>query len=132
MARLGNMVAARRQEVLGSRDKAATASGVGRMTWVDVEKGTVRKTDYTPAKKAGIMRALGWTVQSWDLILSGGEPESLDGDGADVTRLELLEARFDAFELRMEKLEAGLAAVLARLPLAPVSHRADPLEPPAS
>jgi hypothetical protein len=119
--------------VFGARDKAQS-SGVGRQTWVDVENGVKRKTDYTPAKKDGIMRALGWTLDSWDLILAGGDPKLASEPGSDLDPklLESLEAQFAEFRKQLTSLESGLAAVLARLPPLPDQSESDPPAPPAS
>lgn len=114
MARLGQKVGGRRDECGWSRDKAATVSGIGRQTWDDIEKGRLRA--YSEKTKGGIMRALGWTRESWDRILAGGEPELSPEAGS--TRMESLERRF-------ELLEAAVTALLARLP-------GDPPAPPAS
>ena len=108
MARLGHRVGGRRDECGWSRDKAATVSGIGRQTWDDIEKG--RSRNYSEKTKQGIMRALGWTRESWDLILAGGEPELAPESGA--TRLEGLERRFDL-------LEAAVRDLLARFPGGP-------------
>ena len=76
--------------------------------WDDIEKGRAR--NYSEKTKQGIMRALGWTRESWDLILAGGEPELAPESGA--TRLEGLERRFDL-------LEAAVRDLLARFPGGP-------------
>lgn len=112
--RLGEMVAARRNDVIGSRAKAYNASGVGDQTWVDVENGV--KRNYSEKTRKGVMRALGWTPDSWDLILSGGEPRPSPDSTA--TRLEQLEKRF-------ARLEAAVDTLLARLP-------GDPPDPPTA
>lgn len=120
MERLGHLVAARRQAVLGSRSRAEKASGVGRQTWIDVEGGVTRKKDFYDSTKARMMTALGWTVDSWGVMLSGGDPVELEPEPEppDLTRLESLERRFDA-------LEAAVRDLLAEL-------RDDPPAPPAS
>lgn len=102
MARLGRTVSDRRDECGWSRDKAATVSGIGRQTWDDIEKGRVR--NYSEKTKRGIMSALGWTRESWDLVLDGGEPTLSPEAGA--TRLESLERRFDLLEALVKALVA--------------------------
>lgn len=127
MSRLGVLVGAKRDECGWSRDKAATVSGIGRQTWDDIEKGRVRT--YLPKTRNAIMRSLGWTAESWDLILAGGEPEIAPDSNA--SRVERLDIRFEEFSARLKALEAALEAVLARLPPAPDQPRSGPPSPPA-
>lgn len=112
--RLGEMVEARRTEIIGSRAKAFSASGIGDQTWVDIENGV--KRNYSDKTRKGVMRALGWTPESWDLILSGGEPRSAPESTA---------SRLEQLEKRMALLAAAVDTLLARLP-------GDPPDPPTS
>jgi hypothetical protein len=123
MERLGHLVAARRQAVLGSRDQAHKVSGLHRQTWYDVETGVARS--YTGATKSRMMTALGWTVESWESMLAGGDPVELEpaAEPQDVTRLVGLERRFDLLEAAVQALLSDVAALRASL-------RGDPPEPP--
>jgi len=118
--RLGHMVGARRQEILGSRRAAAEASGVGDQTWVDLEGGIARR--YYDNTKRRMMRALRWTYESWEAILAGGDPVEVDTptpEPPDSTRLAALEVSLDEMAHRLADLQAALEAVLARLPPGP-------------
>jgi len=98
--RLGKAVRQRR-DALGL---SQGAGGVSVATWRKVENGT--ESSYTPRTLARIASALGWTDDSVDAVLAGGDPTiAADPPSAgDVDLLAIiadLQSRVDALEERI-------------------------------
>lgn len=97
----------RRRTDLGMSQRAAAfaADNISPTTWGSLETHG-RSVDVLTRPK--IARALGWTTDSIDRILAGGDPE-LDGHRP-VTledRVVALEERWDRIEALLDRLEGG-------------------------
>lgn len=91
-ARLGALVAARREQLRLSIPKAAEAAGIYRDTWRDLEAGTRALRGYNhPA----VETVLGWEPGSIKAVLAGDEP-TLAAEGSETKRS--IEPERDQFE----------------------------------
>ena len=101
-SRLGWLVAERRKALGLSKDAAARAADISRLTWRKVEDGgTVRDTIY-----AAVERALGWVPGDAEAALAGGTPRvQVDMLGGEI-RAELTDDQAGSVRLAARMLEA--------------------------
>ncbi len=108
--RVGHLIRSRRAELDLTQDDL----GVSKAVASALENG--RQTSYSTRTLARVARALGWTPDSIDRILAGGDPQATTGqahdDGhqvdADVASAILeLQARVAAIEVELAELRAG-------------------------
>jgi DNA-binding XRE family transcriptional regulator len=106
----------RRLELDLSQRAAAIAADTSPTTWGNLEKHSQR---VDPLSRTKICRALGWTLDSIDRILAGGDPEVAEG----FTPLPSV----DEMASRLMTLEAGLAGL--RADVQSLLERIDPTGP---
>jgi hypothetical protein len=115
LARLAELVAARRAKLRLSKDGAAAKARISRITWRKVEDGrAVRDTMYAAAEEA-----LEWEPGSVAAILRGGEPTVVTDSGpqadpdkvtsaTEVLRLVLAQFGPEVYEAARQELESEL------------------------
>jgi hypothetical protein len=115
--RVAERVLNRREDLGLTRAKAvALATGVSESTWGALER--CEQTHYGKRKLAAISRALGWSSNSIELIVQGGEPIVLDDAGRDrevLTRTWQIEGRSRQVVAELQSLSADLQALAQRL-----------------
>jgi hypothetical protein len=82
LARLGRLVAERRQELRLSIEAAAKRGKINRLTWRSIEAGEERERRDTTFP--GVEEALEWERGSVDRIMRGGTPAEIDPPPAQV------------------------------------------------
>lgn len=116
--RVAETVKRRRVERGLSQRAAAQAAGLSPTTWGSLELHHQR---LEPLSRPKIARALGWTPDSLDRILAGGEPED-DGSGPPRSTEERLNAvEADVAEIRqiLDRVVQGIEARAASTPPPP-------------
>lgn len=108
-ARVGKYVQ-NRMDARGLTDEAvASAARVSRATVAEIRAGKPRRR---PARtRAPVSTALGWTSDSIQRILDGGEPEDappIDPGASDIS------AHFAAIDARFDRLEQMMRQILER------------------
>lgn len=98
---IGERVKRRRVQLDLTQAQAGEQAGLkGRdQTWGKLERG--EQTSYDPRTLAGVCRVLGWTLDSFELMLNGHEPRLADAPPPDL---------WEDHEARIVRLE-GLAGI---------------------
>lgn len=100
---LRDAVEKRRKELGLGPGALAEAAGVTNEGLMPLRRGY--RKQYQERLTAGVCRALGWTTDSIDRILAGGQPQLLDQPDSD--RLDQVLAELADLRTRIERLEAG-------------------------
>jgi DNA-binding XRE family transcriptional regulator len=101
----------RRLELDLSQRAAAIAADTSPTTWGNLEKHSQR---VDPLSRTKICRALGWTLDSIDRILDGGEPEEAEGF-APLPSMDEVAGRLTTLEEGLAGLRADVRAQLERI-----------------
>jgi len=113
-ARLGEAIRDRRRALGMSQLELAQAAGISEAMLRVIERA--RRTNVRPATLGAVARALGWTRDSVDRVLAGGDPvldEDRDRSVAELKRQDAeLQARLDEVErdlrARLDEIERDL------------------------
>jgi transcriptional regulator with XRE-family HTH domain len=117
-ARLGEAIRDRRRALGMSQLELAQAAGISEAMLRVIERA--RRTNVRPVTLGAVARALGWTRDSVDRVLAGGDPvldEDRDRSVAELKRqVAELQARLDEVErdlrARLDEVERDLRARL--------------------
>lgn len=96
--RVGELVKRRRKELRMTQKAAGLLARVSDTTWGSVENG--RAESYDDDTLIGVCEALGWTPDSIERVLAGGDPEVLTagptaGSGVPMAIIERIKALLD-------------------------------------
>jgi hypothetical protein len=97
-----------RREQLGLTQHRAVSSSEGAIslaTWRNIEKAV--KPPYRRSSLLAVCRVLGWTSDSIDRILDGGEPEEVDAEEPEPETEDL-----EALTKRLARMERKMGEIL--------------------
>ncbi|WP_158566473.1 helix-turn-helix domain-containing protein [Micromonospora craterilacus] len=110
---LGELVRQRRENLRLTIDAAATAAGISRGTWINLE-GDARQTH--PHNYAGIEHALMWAPGSIRAIRNGGSPTPLDaGIHDELAHVERVVRSISTNPNRSERLRGRADSILEQI-----------------
>lgn len=110
--RVGDAVKARRLELGLKQREAALRGRVSDTTWNSVENA--RRSSFDAATRAGVCRALRWSVDSIDRLLEGARPVEVPADVPDGVSYRATGPRVDAIRSRLHDLVDELADAVER------------------
>lgn len=111
--RLRDYIESRRKELGLSPTKLSDVSGVTVQGLAPIRRGEIRR--YQQRLTGPLCAALGWTSDSIERILTGGDPELVEVEELPASELELLRSLVMKHEDRIAHLEAVVAGMTTRL-----------------